>query len=309
MSHATAIGPACLAIIVAAAEPPASSSDHTPPASPAPSAPSPRAAPTDAGPQTRTFRIPNTTVDIELVKVPAPPGVTPPPGGSLWVARTETTWDQYDVFVYGLDVPGGTNGATGADAVARPSKPYVPPDRGFGHSGFPAMGMTHHGATSYCAWLTSKLAATLPAGARFRLPTEAEWEYLALAGDDGAFACASEPACLAEVAWFADNSDRSTKRVGQKQPNAFGLLDVHGNVAEWVAEAAPAEGQGPKPKPLAKGGSYLDGPERCAVQFDLRQTSAWNASDPQIPKSTWWLADCPFVGFRVVLEEPTIAPP
>lgn len=292
MCSATVIGSVCLAVLLAASPPPATSPG------------------TGAAPTTRTFRIPNTTVDIELVKVPPAPGGTAP----LWVARTETTWDQYDVFVYALDEPGAAGGATGADAVARPSKPYVPPDRGFGHAGFPAMGMTHHGATSYCAWLTTKLAASLPPGARFRLPTEAEWEYIALAGDQGQFACESEPACLAEVAWFAENSDRSTKRVGQKQPNAFGLLDVHGNVAEWVAEPvgdgpSPADAPGPKPKPLAKGGSYLDSPERCAAQFDLRQTSAWNASDPQIPKSTWWLADCPFVGFRVVLDEPTTPPP
>jgi hypothetical protein len=59
---------------------------------------------------------------------------------------------------------------------------------------------------------------------------------------------------------------------------------------------------------LAKGGSYLDSAAQCAVDFDLRQSSAWNVSDPQIPKSAWWLADCSFVGFRVVLEETPPAP-
>lgn len=258
-----------------------------------PDAPAPERRSTD--PKTQSVSIPNTTVTIDLVQVPG----LDANGAALWVARTETTWDQYDVFVYALDEPAGspsTVGATGADAVARPSKPYVPPDRGFGHNGFPAMGMTFQGAQKYCEWLSAKT------GRKFRLPTEAEWEHFALAGDAGALACEQEPECLAECAWIAENSDRSTKAVAAKRPNAFGLHDVHGNVAEWVVGPQRDE-SGKALKPLAKGGSFRDSAEQCAVQFDLRQSSAWNASDPQVPKSTWWLADCPFVGFRVVLDE------
>lgn len=287
-----------------------------------------------ADPQIRSITIPGTTVAIELVKVPPPPGSDRP----LWVGRNEITWDQFDVFVYGLDNPGGEARSTGADAVARPSKPYVPPDRGFGHSGFPAMGMSHHAATAFCEWLTGTLRAQGGGDVprlRFRLPTESEWRHFALAGDAGELTCEPEPECLLEFAWFADNSDRTTRQVGTRKPNAFGLHDVHGNVAEWVTEdpppaatdappaPPPSEGKatnGPAPtppdgqpaeppkrprapRPLAKGGSYLDPSPRCSVEFDLRQTSAWNQSDPQIPKSTWWLSDCSFVGFRVVMEE------
>lgn len=229
-------------------------------------------------------RIPGTTVSIEVVQVPAPPGASAP----LWFGRTEITWEAYDVFVYGLDEPGGTPGATGADAAAQPSKPYVPPDRGFGHNGFPAMGMTRHAAEAFCAWLSART------GKKFRLPTEAEWEHACLGGTAGPFACGAESACLLDLAWFAENSDRTTKAVATKKPNAYGLHDVHGNVAEWVMTT---EG-----KPLAKGGSYLDPAARCAASDDLRQSSSWNASDPQVPKITWWLADCSFVGFRIVME-------
>jgi formylglycine-generating enzyme required for sulfatase activity len=68
-------------------------------------------------------------------------------------------------------------------------------------------------------------------GYRYRLPTEAEWEYAARAGSDAAYA-----APLDQVAWYAANSEDETHPVGQKKPNAWGLFDVHGNVREWVSD-------------------------------------------------------------------------
>lgn len=238
-------------------------------------------------------RVPNTAVTLELVQVPGPPGADGRPSKPLWVARTEVTWDLYDVFVYRLDEPDPAASATGAEATARPSKPYVPPDRGFGHNGFPAMGMTFHAANAFCTWLGEKTGRT------FRLPTEAEWEHFTMAGGADPFTSNADDAARAqraEQAWFADNSDHATKPVATRKPNAFGLFDTHGNVAEWVTT-------GDAGKPLAKGGSYRDPAENLAASVDLRQTSGWNSSDPQIPKSKWWLADCPFVGFRVVMED------
>ena len=68
-------------------------------------------------------------------------------------------------------------------------------------------------------------------GYHYRLPTEAEWEYAARAGSTTA-----HYGSLDIIAWHHGNSNRQTHPVGQKQPNAWGLCDVEGNVSEWVQD-------------------------------------------------------------------------
>jgi formylglycine-generating enzyme required for sulfatase activity len=76
------------------------------------------------------------------------------------------------------------------------------------------------------------LNATYPE-ANFRLPTEAEWEYAARAGSTGDYGGTGN---LDEMGWYAENSGTKTHFVGLKQPNAWGLLDMHGNAYEWVQD-------------------------------------------------------------------------
>jgi len=66
----------------------------------------------------------------------------------------------------------------------------------------------------------------------YRLPTEAEWEYACRAGTTGDF-----PGDLEAMAWYEKTSEGQTHTVGQKQPNAWGLYDMLGNVWEWVQDA------------------------------------------------------------------------
>jgi formylglycine-generating enzyme required for sulfatase activity len=71
---------------------------------------------------------------------------------------------------------------------------------------------------------------------KYRLPTEAEWEYAARAGSTTVYSFGNNPSQLGEYAWYNDNAGDRTHPVGQKKPNARGLYDMHGNVLEWVQD-------------------------------------------------------------------------
>jgi hypothetical protein len=195
----------------------------------------------------------------------------------LWMGEKEISWDLYDVFVFGLD----EDDASGADAITRPSKPYVAMDRGFGHAGFPVISVSHHGASEFCRWLSAKTGRT------YRLPTEAEWRAACTQS-------AIDRSNLDSVVWHRGNAKYQTHEIGSRNPDGVGLYDLWGNAAEWCTDA---DGN-----PVVMGGSYRDGPEKVGCTSRQTPSDAWNASDPQLPKSIWWLADAGFIGFRVVCE-------
>ncbi len=121
----------------------------------------------------------------------------------------------------------------------------------------PVEGVSWDDAQLFCDALNTKRD-----GYHYRLPSEAEWEYAARAGND---TCRYGP--LSEVAWFHDNSEGATHPVGKKKPNAFGLYDTLGNVWEWVQDwyAVDYYGHSPESDPkgpesgefrVARGGSW-----------------------------------------------------
>jgi formylglycine-generating enzyme required for sulfatase activity len=88
------------------------------------------------------------------------------------------------------------------------------------------VGVSWNDATKYAEWLSKKTAK------KYRLPTEAEWEYAARANTSTKWSFGDNESDLKEYAWYTANSDSKTYEVGQKKPNGFGLFDMHGNVWE-----------------------------------------------------------------------------
>jgi len=71
---------------------------------------------------------------------------------------------------------------------------------------------------------------------KYRLPSESEWEYAIRAGTNTQYSFGDNASDLEDYAWYSYNSGKKTNPVGQKQPNPWGLYNMHGNVFEWVQD-------------------------------------------------------------------------
>ena len=248
----------------------------------------------------------------------------------FWMGKHEVTWDEYKrfmdmTFVYQELERSKVRAKLeefSVDTISSPSELYQPDytyDAG-DELDQPAATMSQFGAKQYTKWLS------LTSKDFYRLPYEAEWEYACRAGTKTAYSFGDDVDDLEDNAWFVENSDEERHTVGEKGPNAFGLFDMHGNVAEWVLDAYnekgythlkagktyTAEQTYNKPKEIysrvVRGGSWELDDVECRSASRLGSNVEWKGCDPQRPRSPYWYTDTPGlgIGFRLIrpLEVP-----
>lgn len=266
----------------------------------------------------------------------------------FWIAKCEVTWGEYRAFMAMYDVfkklqrlstnAGAEAGGAAAaedhrliqshawndkleadwsvDAVTSPTPLY---DSSFTYGvgdqpNQPAVTITDYAARQYTKWLSRIL------GSNYRLPTEAEWEYAARAGTGTTWSFGNNADDLEKYAWTDSNGDGQTHPVGAKQPNPWGLYDMHGNVAEWTLDqyfpdAYAKLGNGPVDAKAAvrwpnkvfpriiRGGSWHEpaAMSRSAAR-QKSENNEWKLSDPNIPLSPWWYTEeaATAVGMRII---------
>ena len=255
---------------------------------------------------------------------------------SFWLGKAEVTWIEYEEFIKQTAGEGRTEDqyvsqklGNSFDVITGPTPAYGNPDQGWGKGKRPAITMTFYGAQKYCEWLC-KLT-----GKQYRLPTEAEWEFAARGGTDGAYFFEGDPkkyskqgfwnglfgadtSIINSFAVYNQNSQSMTQPPSVVKTNPFGLSNMLGNVKEYCSDyyspksyvlynkkninvdpTGPASGK----EHVIRGGCFRNDAAKIRVaDRDFTQHESWMLTDPQMPKSLWWYSDNNEVGFRVVCE-------
>lgn len=253
----------------------------------------------------------------------------------FFMAEMETTWDQYWAFYAQTMSEGRTPPETvyqnnltalGVDGISGPTSPFGYPDQGWGGGDRPAITMTHYAAETFCQWLSLKT------GKKYRLPTEAEWEYAARGGTETPYFFAGSPKefsnegflknifkpkteAISPFVIYVNNSDGRTQSPSVVQANPFGLKNMLGNVMEYTADKYDAQAYSKRTSgvnnPIVtegeewviRGGNYnSDAADVRSAARDHTRHDDWLKTDPQQPKSIWWYSDIKGIGFRVVCE-------
>jgi formylglycine-generating enzyme required for sulfatase activity len=150
----------------------------------------------------------------------------------------------------------------------------------------PATELSWDEAQAFCSALSTREGFT--GAMRYRLPSEAEWEYACRAGTTTEYWSGNEEKDLDRVGWYGCNSKNRLRAVAQKPANPWGLFDMHGNVWEWCEdtwydgyEGAPQDGRTrvdkASPFGVIRGGSFADTAEfaRSAFRLRLHRSERW----------------------------------
>ena len=145
---------------------------------------------------------------------------------------------------------------------------------------YPVENVSWDDCQAFLKKLNRKLRDQLPQGRKFRLPTEAQWEFAARGGNESEGYLYSGSDDIDDVAWYDENSDGDTHSVMEKEANELGLYDMSGNVWEWCQDwyddnyedEDQYNPKGPKggEKRVVRGGGFDDPSDLCRVTYRFR---------------------------------------